>query len=184
MPATVVINEWNDDGSSPTGVATSKGSSGGTIRFKNADNATVDTNDPLVVPASGSPSLFEYSYEKWIKLEITGGTYTQVDNIQAYSDGSNGAGTGVNIWYAIGTQFVAPSIPSESASPPQFGGTSMTDFFSSSSGSRIDMDAGDPGPHTTDGHIGDFLVMVMGVEGTASAGTTTAETLTITYDEI
>lgn len=182
MAATVVINEWNDDGSSPTGVKTDKTS--GTVRFKNADDALVNTNNPLVVPDAGSPSVFEYSFQKWLKLEITGGSFTQVENIQAYMDGANGFGTGVSLYGAIGTQFVAPVVPSESASPPQFGGVSMVDMFTYTSGSRLDMDAGDPGPHTANGDIGDYLVMVMAVEATASAGTTPSETLTITYDEI
>lgn len=179
MAATVIINEWNDDGSSPTGVATDKTS--GTIRHKNADNATVDTNDPLVVPTTNR----EYSYEKYIRLEVTGGSFTQIDNIQAYSDGANGFGTGVKLWYAVhGDTFQPPVIPNETQDPPQHNSVAMTDFFTSSSGSRIDLDATNSGPFTTNGHIGDWLVTVMEVETTASQGTLTAETLTITYDEI
>lgn len=180
MPATVILNEWNDDGSSPTGVQTDKTS--GTIRFKNLDDAVVDTEDPLVRPVAGSPSLIEHSFLKWIKLEITGGAFTQVDNIQAYSDGANGFGTGVLCYYWVRTQFVAPVIPAE-VIPPVYDGSVGADFFTATSGARIDLDAGDPGPHTTTGHMGDFLLLMMSVDGTASQGLTPSETLTISYDE-
>ena len=63
----------------------------------------------------------------------------------------------------------------------------LADFFASSAGSPIDLDAVNTGPFT-DGspseHIGDFLVLVMEVESTAANGVLTAETLTFAYDEI
>ena len=83
MAATVQIVEKNGAG----GTQTDKTS--GTIRFKNADNSTVDTNDPLVKPTSGT----DYSFEKWIRFNVSGGSYTQITNIEAYSDGSSGLGT-------------------------------------------------------------------------------------------
>ena len=85
MAATVTIVEKNGAG------ATETDKTSGTIRFKNADDSTVDLNDPLVKPSSGT----EYSFEKWLQMKVTGGSYSQITDLVAYSDGSNGLGTGV-----------------------------------------------------------------------------------------
>ncbi len=186
MAATVNIYELN--GASP-GAETSK--TGGTVRFKNADDAVVDLNDPLIVPGAGQ----EYSYEKWLRARIDdAGGFTQIDNLRAYSDGNNDFGTGVKAWYAVDGTYQAPVIPDESQDPPMFNGPGtgspgdvMADLFGATSGAPIDMDAINTGPFT-DGSpmewIGDFLVLVMEVETTASNGVLTAETLTFAYDEI
>jgi hypothetical protein len=185
MAATVVINEWNGTGGSET--KTDKTS--GTIRFKNADNATVDLNDPMVVPGADQ----DYSYEKWIRLEITdAGGFTQISNLRAYSDGANGFGAGVKCWYATSGVYMTPTTPTVGVDPPQSAAAgspleNMSDFFGLTSGAPADMDAVNTGPFT-DGspaeHIGDFLVLVMEVETGASNGITPSETLTWAYDEI
>ncbi|MFQ5954718.1 MAG: hypothetical protein ACE5JZ_06625 [Kiloniellales bacterium] len=184
MAANVIIEEWNGTGGSET--RTDKTS--GTIRFKNADNATVDLINPLVVPGSGQ----EYSFEKWVRLAIAGGSFTQVDNLQVYTDGANNFGTGIKAWYAIAGTYMTPVIPNESNDPPQSPAAgspqeNMADLFGLTSGAPGDLDANNPGPYT-DGSpqetIGDFIVMVMEVETTASNGVLTAETLTFSYDEI
>ncbi len=183
MAATVIINEYNGAG----GVKTDKTS--GTVRFKNADDANVDLNDPLVVPASGQ----EYSYEKWLRLEITdAGGFTQIDNLRAYSDGANDFGAGVKLWYAVAGAYMQPVVPDEADDPPRSAAAGspsepMSDFFGATQGSPIDLDALNPGPFT-DGspaeEIGDFLVLVMEVEPGASQGVLAAETLTFAFDEI
>lgn len=183
MAATVIINEW-------TSAASQTDKTSGTVRFKNANDATVDLNNPLVVPTSGQ----EYSFEKYLRLQITdAGGFTQIDNLRAYSDNSGWTGhANVKAWYAVTGSFDTPVVPNETQDPPQSSAAgspteAMTDFFSSSSGSPIDMDGINTGPFT-DGspaeHIGDFLVMVVEVEVGASAGVLTAETLTFAYDEI
>lgn len=184
MAATVIINEWTSAGSQ-----TDKTS--GTVRFKNANDATVDLNDPLIVPGGGQ----EYSFEKWLRLQITdAGGFTQISNLEAYMDGAGFTETGIKTWYALEGTFQAPSIPDEAQDPPFFNGPStgspgnaMADLFSLTSGAPADMDAINTGPFT-DGspaeHIGDWLVMVMEVEPTASNGVLGAETLTFAFDEI
>ena len=79
MAASISIIELN--GAAP-GTPTDKTS--GTVRFKNADDATVDLNDPLVVPTSNR----EYSYVKALRLRDNGDAYTQISNIRAYTDGA------------------------------------------------------------------------------------------------
>lgn len=165
MVATVLIQEKNGAGET----ATNKTS--GTIRFKNADNATVDASNPMVVPASGQ----DYSYEKWLRLNISAAPDTQIENLQCYSDGANGFGTGVKLWYKTVGTF---STPAEATSTAGY-----TDFFTATSGSPIDLDATNTGPFSSTGDIGDYLVLMLEVEDTATQGALAAETITFQYDE-
>ena len=183
MAATVIINEHNGAGGTKTGKTS------GTVRFKNADDANVDLIDPLVVPGSGR----EYSFEKWLRLEITdAGGFTQIDNLRAYSDGTNSFGAGVKLWYAVSGTYMQPVVPDEADDPPRSAAAgspveNMADFFASSSAAPIDLDGINTGPFT-DGspaeEIGDWLVMVMEVEPGAGQGVLAAETLTLAFDEI
>ena len=184
MAATVIVNEYN--GAAP-GTKTDKTS--GTVRFKNADDANVDLGNPLVVPSTGQ----EYSVQKYLRLEITdAGGFTQIDNLRAYADGSNDFGTGIKVWYWTAGTYVQPEVPGEAVDPPQYPGSGSpqatgVDLFTATQGSPIDLDAVNSGPFT-DGspteEIGDFLILVMEVEPTASQGVLSAETLTFAYDEI
>lgn len=175
MAATVQIQEKN--GATPT--ATQK--DGGTVRFKNADDATVDNNDPLVKPSSNR----EYSYEKWVIFNVTGGTYTNITNIEFYMDGTNNYATGIKLWGKNVTTYVTPAVPTETNDPPQIpvNGTpgAATDAFSWTSGSPLTLGAG---PFTGTGEKGDHIVLVMEVETTASNGASGDETATWEWDEI
>lgn len=174
MVATVIINELNGAGET----ATDKTS--GTVRFKDADNATVDTNDRMVIPATGQ----NYSYRKVLRMEITAAPDVDIDNLRAYSDGANGFGSGVKVWYAVTGSYTQPAVPSEANDPPEFPGTTaMVDFFAATSGSPIDMDGNNSGPFTTTAVIGDYLNLVLEVETGATQGSLTPETLTMAYDE-
>lgn len=163
MAATVQIVEKNGAG----GTQTDKTS--GTIRFKNADDSTVDLVNPMVKPGAGT----DYSYEKWLRFYVSGGTYTQIDNIKAYSDGANGLGTGVGLYAKAVTAYATPA---EATST-----TGYTDFFSYTSGAALDL-GGDASTGT--GEKGDHLVMIATVASTASGGLTSTETLTFAWDEI
>ena len=172
MAASVQIREKNGSGET----ATDKTS--GTVRFKNADNATVDNNDRLVVPATGQ----EYSYEKWLRMQI-GATGPSVDiqNLKFYMDGANSFGTGVKLWAANDATYSTPVIPSEVDPTPKHNAVAMTDAFSYTSASPLSLGAGPYSTINTD--MGDYLVLVMEVEPTASPGSLTAETATFSYDE-
>lgn len=163
MAATVQIVEKTGAG----GTQTDKTS--GTIRFKNADNATVDLNNPMVKPGAGT----DYSYEKWLRFNVSGGTYTQITNVKAYSDGANGLGTGVACYAKAVTAFATPA---EATSTSGY-----TDFFTYTSGSPLTLGAG---PYTSTGEKADHLVMILTVGTSASGGTTPTETLTVAWDEI
>ena len=163
MAATVQIGEKNGAG----GTFTDKTS--GTIRFKNADDANVDLNNPMVKPPSGS----DWSFEKWLRFKVTGGTYSQITNVKAYSDGANGFGTGISLYAKAVTSFATPA---EGTSA-----TGYSSFFDYTSGSPLTLGAG---PFTSTGEKADHLVMLMEVASTASGGLLSAETLTVAWDEI
>ena len=163
MAATVQILEKN--GAGPT--TTDKTS--GSIRFKNADNATVDTSNPMVKPGAG----VDYSFEKWLRFNVSGGTYTEITNIKAYMDGANGLGTDVTLYAKAVTSYATPAEATATAG--------YTNAFSYTSGSPLTLGAG---PYTSTGEKADHLVMMLTVGTTASGGITPSETLTIAWDEI
>lgn len=163
MAATVQIIEKNGAG----GIGTDKTS--GSVRFKNADNATVDLNNPLVKPTSG----YDYAFDKWLRLNVTGGSYSDISNIRAYSDGGNGLGTGVEVYAKATTSYATPA---EGADV-----TGFSDLFGYTSGSPLDL-GGDGS--TGAGEKGDHLQLRCRIDNTVSGGVTPSETLTIAWDEI
>lgn len=163
MAATVQLIEKNGAGGTPTD------KTGGSIRFKNADNSTVDLNNPMVKPASGS----DWSFQKWLRMNVTGGTYTQITNVKAYTDGSSGMGAGVNLWAKAVASYATPA--EETAS------TGYANAFTYTSGAALTLGAG---PYTGTGEKADHLVMACEVTSAASGGLTPSETLTLAWDEI
>jgi hypothetical protein len=163
MPATVQIIEKNGAG----GTATDKTS--GTVRLKAADNSTVDLVAPIVRPPSGSA----WSFEKWLRLNVTGGTYSQITAIRAFTDGSSGLGTGVNLWArAVGT-YTTPALGTSSSG--------YANAFTFTTGAPLSLGAG---PFTGTGERGDHLVLLAEVQSTAAGGLTATENVTIAWDEI
>lgn len=162
MPATMIINEKNGAGET----ATDK--TAGTVRFKNADNAAVDLNDPMVIPGAGS----DWSFEKWLRLNVSG-TFTQVENLRFYTDGTSGFGTGVNAWVKAEAAYATPAALASAAG--------YLDAFSYTSGSPLTLGAG---PFTSVGDIGSYVVLGLEVQSTAAQGTLTPETISFAFDEI
>jgi hypothetical protein len=176
MVATVSIIEKNGAGGTET-VKTS-----GTVRFKNADNATVDTNNPLVIPTSPG---FDYSFKKWLRAKVTAPPDVQISNLKAYSDGG-GFGTGIAVWAAAITAYATPA---EADATDLDSPSLYADLFGYTAGSPLSLGAGPFAPESPadspyDDPIGDHLVLFMTVEDTATQGALTPETLTIAYDEI
>ena len=104
---------------------------------------------------------------------ITGGTYSSISNVKAYSDGANGLGTGVLLWAKAVASYATPAEATAT--------TGYTNFFSYTSGAALSLGAG---PFTSTGEKGDHLVMMCEVQSTASGGLTPSETLTVAWDEI
>jgi hypothetical protein len=167
MAATVLIREKNGAGEA----ATDK--TGGTIRFKNADDANVDLNNPLVKPSSGQ---FDRSFEKWLRMNISVAPAGQITAPKVYMTGS--AETGQTL-YMRTTNPGAYTQPAEAASDAGY-----TDAFTFTSGSPKAMDVANAGPFTGTGDKGDYLVMMMKIaDNIAAPGTLAAKTLTLQWDE-
>lgn len=163
MAATVLIVEKNGTG----GTATDKTS--GTVRFKNADNAAVDVNNPLVIPGSG----LDWSYEKWLRLRADVAPSVQITNVKAYADGTNNFGAGVNVYAKAVTAYATPVEGSGTAS--------FADLFTYTAGSPLTVGGG---TYSGTGEFADHVVLEMSVGTNAAQGSLAAETLTFSYDEI
>lgn len=168
MPATIQIHEMS-------ALATGVNKTSGTVRFKAADNSTVDTNDPIPVPGAGT----NYSYTKKLRAYMEAPPSVNVSNLRWYTDGSSGFGTGIGVNYKnLGNTWGANYITA------MVGGT---DLFTKTSAAPIDGDVTNVGPFLPAAnltYIGDLLELQMSVASTATNGQLTAEVLTLAYDEI
>lgn len=168
MAATIQIHELTTDAN--TGV----NKTSGTVRFKNANNTTVDTADPMVVPGAGS----DHSFTKKLRAYMEAPPDTQISDLRWYSDGGNGFGTGVTCTYVnLGVTFGTQNETDHTG----------TDLFSATVGSPIDGDGTDTGPFVPgddDTYIGDIIELQLHVASTAVNGALAAETLTLAWSEI
>lgn len=169
MAATVDIYEKNTV--SETG--TSKTS--GTIRFKKADDATVNASNPLVKPTSGS----DRSYEKWLRLHIGGtGPTGSITSPKFYTSGNQGTGATTYIRTTNPGSFTTPAIPSDDTA-----GTDATTYTSSG---KKDIDVANAGPYTgTNTDIADYAVLwtTLSTSVTAPQNPTSTITLSFEYNE-
>jgi hypothetical protein len=161
MAATVQIGQKNGASGTFTDVTS------GTVRFKNADNATVDLANPMVKGTAA-----DFSYEKYLRLKCTVAPAAQITNAKMYTDGTNGW-TGVNLWVTTGTY----------ATPAEGTGTSgyVNAFNYTSGGSQIDLAAGTV---SGTGEFGTHVKLLMEVGTGATGGVLTGETLTASWDEV
>jgi hypothetical protein len=172
MAATIQIHEMTTDAN--TGV----NKTSGTVRFKDAASTTstaVDTNNPLVVPLSGT----NYSYVKKLRAYMDAPPDTNITDMRWYSDGTNSFGTGIAVTAKnIGTTFGTHYKTQMSAG---------SDLFGYTSAAPLDGDGTDAGPFVPaddNTYIGDIIELQMSVADTASNGALTGENLTLAYSEI
>lgn len=163
------------------------------MRFKTADDATIDTNNPIPIPTSGT----KYSYWKQIYLYCGTAPSTKVDNVKLYSDGG-GFGTGITL--KVGDEFptktdaldtgyeVATGTPGDTGDEmvaAHAGLTGSTDMFTFTSGSPLSVSISEAGSIIDAiGETTNYVCMQMEVLSTASPGDLTDETLTFQYDEV
>lgn len=166
MVATVQVVERNGT----AGTTTQK--DGSTLRFKNADNALVNTSDPMVIPTAGQ----DWSIMKWTILNVTVAPSTSISNRKFYTDGTgwSAADASVKGWAQAETTYATPSAPTSST---EF----ANDMFAYTSGAALDLGTG---ALSSTGLIGDHAVLALEVEAGATQGALAAETLTYSYDEI
>jgi hypothetical protein len=175
MAASIDIVERNGAGGTTT-VKTS-----GTVRMKLADNATVDTNNPLTVPVSGTT----FSFQKYVQLYLNTPPSSSISNVRAYTTtASTPFGTGVTLYWKTGSSYTQPVQETSAASYTNlFGGTAGAATYTS--GSPLTISSGQVASGATSaGLIGNMLIMCMTVDSTASSGTLSAANLTVSYDEV
>lgn len=164
------------------------------LRFKTADNPTIDSVNPVPRPTSGT----NYSYTKSLYIYCDTAPDTQIDNFRFYTDGG-GFGTGITI--NVGLQFPTRNSGSTSGykvatGTPGTTGTEMTAFYTgiSTVGDAFSYTSGSPlsGPTISEsgsiinasGETTNYIVFQAAVTSSASPGDKANETWTFLYDEI
>ena len=154
---------------SGAGAGTDKTS--GTVRFKNANNATVDLVDPVVIPSSGDTP----SFTKQLQLFVATLPDTQVDDFVVYTDGACIFGTGVSVNASNnGTTYIT-------ATRRQI---ATNDFFAFVVGTPFDLQTVASAAVTATGFCGDILCLQLVVTASALPGQKLSETVTFQYSEI
>lgn len=194
MAATVAVHEW-------TGV-TPDSNEVSAVRLCTTDNYNPGSTYPCVIPAS---DLY-YSYWKHICLDLSG-TFTTINNVRIYTDGTLGWTLGTDGKVVIGQKDDPGEVDEGHGCPvgsyDQSAGTAGTtgyalkdvtnghtyykgetaavaDLFSFTSGSPCTVDSAD---HSSAGQTKAAVIQGV-IDDDATQGTMSAETVTIVYDEI
>lgn len=179
MAATVTIRRWTGSSGGPTKTDITSANT----RASTSDAASPGTSDPIPVPGAGS----NYSY--WVTTRLSADTTPAgtINNINWYTDGGNGFGTGVTCVGVDADSYV------QATGTQGTSGTQLTTGnhagLSGTPGSVFDFTSGSPlaitgsidNPST--GDFGDFVVYQIAVGTTAGPGATATETFTWVYDE-
>ena len=162
------------------------------IRFKTADDSTIDANNPIPIPASGT----KRSFWKHIYLQVTAGTFTQIDNVKFFTDGT-GFGTGITVF--VGNETPTRNSASTAGYDQATGSvgddgdeltthtnvTAKTDAFTFTSGTPKTVSISEAGAIINAiGESTNYIVAQMDVASTAGPGDLPNETWTFQYDEI
>ena len=152
-----------------TGEAAGTDKTSGTVRFKAADNVTVDSANRLQIGGATT-----YSYTKTLRGYVSSAPDTDFSNLEAYTDGGTFSNS-VTCQYDVTWTWVA-NVTTNIAG---------ADVFTKTAGATIDMNSWDTtwtaGEAT--GYWGTNLRLQLAVGSDATPGTLTAETLTFSYDE-
>lgn len=166
MAATVQIISYHGAGAATENTITSS-----TIRYKQADDDTQDTSNPVPVPTSGT----NYSYAKWTKIKVTSAPTGDITNLRWFSDGVSW-GTGVDLYVgktATYTQSTAATLNSVAS-------VVATTYVAAT---PLTINAGTVLSATTGTGTQDYVCTQVRVTTTASAGVTAARAYTYRYDE-
>lgn len=190
MAATADVELWKggSDGSPGTETTVTQ------VRLRTDDNAdTIDNTNPIPIPAAG----FNYSYYIHLCLTLSG-TFTQVDNIRHYTDGSEftGLGTSGEIRRGnrdAGDHGVLKTNYDLATGTPGTTGDDLTTAHAWYSGQTVkstdvfsDTDPGVVIDSTAIVAPGDSKAVVLQakIDTDATSGAKTQETFTFKYDEI
>ena len=189
MVATVeVFTDFGGAVNSPGTKVSIEGAGPPNARFKDADDNTIDLNDPIPIPTSGT----RHSRWKHFYIEVTVVPDTQIDAIKLFTDGT-GFGTGITVRNGDGVQantsaadagYDVADVVDEVMTNHDTISTS-TDFFTFNSGAPRSVGITEAGAILDAvGEESDYMVLQMEVLNTASPGDLADETITWEYDEI
>jgi len=165
------------------------------IRFKTADDATIDVINPVPIPGAG----INRSFWKQVYIKCNTAPDTQVDNIKFFTDGT-GYGTGITL--QVGDQFPVKNSGSNAGYEVATGtiGTDGDDLITNHAGVSAVTDAftfTSPGSELNGPTISEagsiinainetsnYLIFQAEVGTTATPGDKGNEVLTFQYDEI
>ena len=195
MPATVAVYVETGINASPVAVDTTNiQDAPPNIRFKTADDPTIDTNNPIPIPASGT----KRSFWKSIFLKAVSGTFLKIDTIKFFTNGP-GFGTGITVF--IGGETPVRNSASTAGYDQATGvvGDDGNEMIASHSGISTKDDAfvtftpSTPKTVTISenlseidaiGETSTYIVAQMDVDSTAGPGDLDNEIWTFQYDEI
>lgn len=160
------------------------------LRFKAADNNTIDTNNPLTIPGAGN----YHSRWKHIYLKCTAiNDATTIDNVKFYT-ATPSWGTGITVYAGnqtpvknsgASTGYEVADTDDEDMVTGHSGISAQTDVASLTSGSPLTVSISESGSaiDATD-EMTNYVVLQMDVASTAAPGDKSNETLTFQYDEV
>jgi hypothetical protein len=158
------------------------------LRFNAEDTNDQDLLSPLTIPSSGTI----FSFWKQCYMRCTTAPDTQVDNVQIYSDGSLGWGSGVTAQIGnetpLHSSIVTTGYDLATAQENMINHTDITantSLFTFTSVSTKSISISEAGSIiNTANETTNYIVLQLDVESTASPGTKPIETITWQYDEI
>jgi hypothetical protein len=166
------------------------------LRFKLADNATIDQNNGMVIPGVGLGPY--YSCWKHVYLYCDNPDGHTINNVKLYSDGSSGYGTGVTL--SVGLQFpiknsgssagyevahAAVGNTSDELVAGHGGITTKASIFAYTVGAgALAITISEAGAVINlTGETANYVLLQVAIADTASPGQTASETFTFSYDE-
>ena len=160
------------------------------LRFKTADNNTVDSIDEIPIPSSGT----NRSYWKHVYLKVVGGIFSRINNIKFYTNGTNyGSGITINVGNETPAKdsgyVIANGIRGTTGNEmvASHGGISgKTEVFGNyNSGSPKSISISESGSLMDSvNETSDYLVFQMDIDNTVTKADLSNKTWTIQYDEV
>jgi len=147
-------------------------------------HTTAGTTNPVRIPTTGT----NYSYWATLRLKVTSNTANAtISNMKWYTDGTNNLGTGVGLNVAAASAYVQATGTQGTTGDEMSANhtgliTSVTGAFNYTSSNPLSINTSNTGTSST-GYIGDYVVLQLTVDSTASTGATPQETITFQWDE-
>lgn len=157
----MLVKEWHTTGSTIA-----------TVVFGREDTAA-----PAALFLPGTPDIRQYSYQKFLRLNMDSGSYAT--DITFYTDGTNSMG--VPVWVGTADSDTAHVVPSSLDNPPLLNGVAMVDAFTYTVASPLSLTMG-TGVYTS-GDIGKFVVLVCECDTSDTVGLKVGENIFFGWNE-